>query len=95
MKTRAKVDDNQAEIVAAFRSLGAIVQLLHAVGSGCPDLLVGYCGRNILVEVKDGAKPPSKRKLTPAQVKWHASWRGESPHVVSSVDEAIEVLRNA
>lgn len=37
----AKVDKNQPEIVEALRAEGAVVQHLHAVGVGCPDLLVG------------------------------------------------------
>ena len=87
----AKVDANQSEIVFALRGVGATVQHLHAVGKGCPDLLVGYRNQNILMEVKDGAKPPSGRKLTPDQVEWHGSWRG-TVCVVKSVDEALGVI---
>lgn len=87
----AKVDDNQREVVAALRAAGATVQHLHAVGAGCPDLLVGYHGVNYLLEVKDGNKPPSKRKLTPDQEVWHRDWRG-SVHVVKDIDEALGVI---
>ena len=87
----AKVDANQREVVKALRKAGATVQHLHAVGAGCPDLLVGYKGGNHLVEVKDGHKPPSARKLTPDQVVWHRDWRGNA-HVVKSVTEALAVL---
>ena len=91
MKSRyaAKVDANQAELVDAFRDLGFSVQPLHAVGHGVPDLLLGHGGRNYLVEVKDGNKPPSARKLTAAQVEWHAAWRG-SVHVLEDVETAIQ-----
>ena len=41
MRRAARTDANQAEIVAALRGVGASVQPLHAVGQGCPDLLVG------------------------------------------------------
>ena len=51
-RTAAKVDANQADIVAALRRIGATVQCLHQVGHGCPDLLVGWHGENILLEVK-------------------------------------------
>lgn len=87
----AKVDRNQSEIVAALRRVGATVEPLHAVGKGVPDLLVGFRGRNFLLEVKDQLKPPSARKLTPDQVKWHEAWRGQK-EVVKSVDEAIAVV---
>lgn len=91
MRRAAKVDANQAEIVAALRAVGATVQPLHAVGQGCPDLLVGYRGQNYLLEVKDGSKPPSARKLTPDQVSWHDTWRGRAA-VVASVDEAFAAV---
>jgi len=87
----ARVDANQAEIVDALRKVGCTVQPLHAVGQGVPDLLVGYRGNNVLIEVKDGSKPPSARKLTPDQVKWHGDWRGHVA-VVSTVAEAIAAV---
>jgi hypothetical protein len=91
VRRAAKVDANQSEIVAAFRKAGATVTPLHAVGQGCPDLLVGFRGVNYLVEVKDGAKPPSARKLTPDQVSWHDTWRGQVA-VVKSAAEALALL---
>lgn len=91
MRRAARVDKNQAEIVAALRKAGATVQPLHAVGDGCPDLAVGYRGVNYMVEVKDGAKPPSARKLTSDQVSWHDAWRGQVC-VVKDVTEALALL---
>ena len=64
---------------------------LAAVGDGCPDVLCGYHGRNVLLEVKDGRKAPSARKLTPAEQEFHASWRGEV-HVVTTIDEALQII---
>jgi hypothetical protein len=91
MRRAAKVDANQAEIIAALRKIGASVQPLHAVGAGCPDLAVGWRGMTSLLEIKDGSKPPSARKLTPDQVKWHAEWRGHVA-VVETVEQAIEAV---
>ena len=88
---RARVDRNQKEIVAALRKGGATVHCLHAVGGGCPDLVVGWKGVNYLMEVKDGEKPMSQRKLTPDQVKWHDQWKGQKC-VVKSVDEALYIV---
>ena len=90
-KYKAKVDANQAEIVAALRKVGATVECLSAVGRGVPDLLVGRNGRNYLVEVKDGNKPPSAQKLTQDQVSWHACWGGQVA-VVNSVEQAIALV---
>lgn len=54
-----------------------------------PDLLVGTRDRNVLLECKDGTKPPSARKLTPAQEAWHQAWRGKVA-VVTTPMEALE-----
>ena len=91
MRRAAKVDANQSEIVAALRKAGATVQPLHTVGQGCPDLLVGHHGRNILMEVKDGSKPPSGRSLTDDQVKWVNAWRGQWV-LVNSIEDALGCL---
>lgn len=88
---RAKVDENQAEIVSDLRALGCSVQPLHAVGGGVPDLLVGFGGKNFLLEVKDGNKSPSRRKLTPDQIEWHECWRG-SVYTVTCTDDAVRVM---
>jgi hypothetical protein len=91
----AKVDDNQKEIVKALRTLGCSVQHLHSVGAGCPDLLVGYKGFNILLELKDGNKSPSQQKLTPDQIIWHRDWRGHVNVVNSSEQAILAVLTTA
>lgn len=91
MRRAAKVDANQAEIVAALRKVGASVTPIHMVGSGCPDLLVGFGGRTLVLEVKDGAKPPSARKLTDDEVMWFGSWKGEA-YVVETAEQAISYL---
>lgn len=91
MRRAAKVDRNQSEIVDALRAIGATVQPLHSVGGGCPDLLVGFRKRNILLEVKDGLAKPSDRKLTSAQVDWHRIWEGRAC-VVLDVDSAIQAV---
>lgn len=70
----AKVDDNQARIVATLRAAGVQVRVLSAVGEGFPDLLTYHGGVLRLVEVKDGAKVPSKQKLTAAQERMAQVW---------------------
>lgn len=91
MRYAARIDANQTQIVSALRAVGATVQLLSAVGQGCPDLLVGYRGKNILMEIKDGRKPPSERKLTEDQIVWHTTWNGVV-FLVTSVDDALNAL---
>jgi len=77
MNRRGRIDANQPEIVKALRAVGASVQSLADMGRGVPDLLVGWRGLNLLFEVKDGAKPPSARRLTPDEERWHRGWRGQ------------------
>jgi len=91
VRLRPRVDRNQADIVDALRRVGCSVQSLAAVGSGCPDLLVGRGGVNYLFEVKDADKPPSARILTSDQREWHASWNGWA-FVVGSAAEALEIV---
>jgi Holliday junction resolvase len=92
MRRAAKVDDNQEEIVKALRAVGATVQTLAAVGKGVPDLLVGYQGQTILVEVKDGKKSPSERRLTEDQLKWHGAWNGGPLAIVTDVEGAWRAI---
>lgn len=87
----ARIDDNQTEIVERLREVGATVQSLASVGKGCPDLLVGYHGQNYLLEIKDGDKPPSARRLTDDERIWHEHWRGPV-YVVESWVEALRVI---
>lgn len=86
----AKTDSNQRLIVAALRKAGCSVELLHRVGGGVPDLLVGRNGsrdrRNYLLEVK-----APTGKLNEEQEDWHAAWRGQVC-TVRSVPEALEAV---
>ena len=93
MRRAARTDANQEEIVKALRAVGATVQSLAAVGHGVPDLLVGYQGKTILMEVKDGTKSPSKRQLTEDQVKWIDAWSGGSVFIVDNVEAAWNALK--
>jgi len=68
---RSKTDNNQTAIVKALRAAGCFVTSLASVGKGVPDALVGSGGKWFLLEIKDGSKPPSGRKLTDDEIKWH------------------------
>ena len=86
-------DDNHNEISRALGKIGCTILDLSAVGNGCPDILVGTAGRNILMEIKDGAKPPSARKLTPQEDSFHSTWGG-TVYTVCTVQEAIDIISN-
>jgi hypothetical protein len=84
-----RVDSNQASVVQALRDSGCTVQCLHMVGRGCPDLLVGYKGMNLLLEVKVG-----DAKLTDDEKKWHESWAGEVI-ITRTPGHAVQIVRLA
>lgn len=73
MRRRAKVDKNQTELVSELRQCGFSVLLLHQVGGGCPDLIVGRNGVSVLVEVKT-----NKGSLTEDQVQFFSEWQGRA-----------------
>jgi hypothetical protein len=43
-------------------------------------------GVNLLVEIKDNTKPPSKRKLSEPEEEWHSKWKGQATIVGSNED---------
>ena len=56
-------------------------------------MLVGYGRRWFVMEVKDSAKPPSARKLTPDEERWHQRAKLFAPvHVVETVEQAIQIV---
>lgn len=69
----------------ALERIGCMVYDAHRVGE-IPDLIVGYRGCTMLLEVKT---PNGKMKRD--QIKWHREWRGHSC-VVRSPMEAIEAV---
>jgi len=90
-KYAARTDGNQSQIVDALRQVGATVIPCHAVGQGFPDIMVGYQGRNWLMEIKDPSKPKSGQKLTKSQEQFHEKWRGQVV-VVRTVIEALAAI---
>jgi hypothetical protein len=86
VRRAAKIDKGQQEIVEALRKAGASVTSLAEVGDGCPDLLVGFAGRNYLIEVKGPGAT-----FTPKQKRWHAAWGGVA-HVARSANEALYII---
>jgi len=96
-------DKNEREIVEALVVAGASVTRLNA--TGVPDLLVGYQGTTYLLEVKRPLGPrggitssttAKKRgesgEMTEAQERWWARWKGQSPVVVRTAGDALNVV---
>lgn len=92
---KKRVDRNQPLAVAALRTLGFLVEPVHAKGGGFPDLVVagddnhgGACDM-VLVELKcnDWLFPPSHPRwqttLTPDERAWHVDWR-HAPVIITN-----------
>ena len=91
MRRNARIDANQNEIVEALRRCGASV-LITSQLKNCFDILVGYNGVNHIVEIKDGNKPPSQRKLTKGEEKFRDEWKGGKYHIIESIEDALKLL---
>jgi len=70
-----RVDGNHKEIVKHFEAFGCSV-LSIADLANCCDICVGLHGRTIMIEIKDGKKVPSARKLTSGEIAFKESWKG-------------------
>lgn len=94
MRRAARVDRPHAEFVRLFRQLGALVIDTSRVGGGFPDLLCVIRSQWVAVEIKDGAKPPSRRVLTKAQVELHAdiAAAGQRIHVVETGADVLRLM---
>ena len=85
MRRAARVDSNQDQVIIALRAAGAYVWII-----GLPvDLLVGYKGRTMLMEVKTGPK----KTLTALQHVFFANWTGGTLARVDGPESALSALR--
>ena len=87
-KTDVNHESVKVELKAALPE-ASVHDMSHA-GGGFPDLAIGVFGDNFLVEIKDPTKPPSRRRLTNAQVGFHTNWQG----TVWVCHSAAEILAN-
>jgi hypothetical protein len=84
----AKIDANHRQIQALFEAHGVRWKSTAALPGFC-DAVAQVGNRTALIEIKDGTKRPSARKLTPAQVAFHRDWL---VFLVTNETRAIEVI---
>lgn len=95
MRRAANIDANQPEIITALANAGCTTQSLAGVGCGCPDVLVGFRGINVLLEIKNpDRKGGQKRNTMEAQAKFRKYWTGHVA-VVKSAQEALDAVADA
>ena len=78
--------------------MGVSVWITASIGKGAGDVVLGvtcHDGRrlNLIVEIKDGAKPPSAQKLTPDEQEFHLNWKGQIC-VIKNELEAIVLIED-
>jgi hypothetical protein len=89
LRTAARIDANQQEIVDGLRKFGAKVWII-----GRPvDLLVLHRRKFYVMEIKDPAKPPSERRLTDAQVEFFTECGDAPVRIITTLIEAIDFIQ--
>lgn len=85
--TRCKKDANQDSIADAIKRIGGSVLIVSHLGLGF-DLLVGYRGKNYLIEIK---RPGKRGDLTENERALLSRWRGKYI-VVETFTEFMEEM---
>lgn len=104
MRSAAKVDNSQRELVPYILAHGATFQSLATVGGGCPDGIVGFMSVTDVCEFKSGPekkprafKDGRRRKgssTEAAQAAWHAQWKGSPRWVLRTRDDVVAMLNS-
>lgn len=87
-----KTDANHKQIINQLRKIPNIsVFSTHTIGKGFPDIVIGYKGFNYLIEIKDGAKSKSQKKLTEAEEKFFFDWNGQVS-IAENIDDILKII---
>ncbi len=73
---QSRKDANHNLIANLFRSLGWTVHDVHQIPNFA-DIIISRNRYTALVEIKDGSKPPSERRLTPGEHEFATNWSGD------------------
>lgn len=92
MRYAARTDDNQAMLIATLEHCGYSVLPLHRVGGGAPDMLCGFGGQQLLVEIKSRNTRYGRAGLQDHQREWADAWRGAPPIVAYEAEDVIEAF---
>ena len=90
MRRNAKVDKNQAALVAQIRQLGGHVLHVYQLKNAF-DLLIGYRGKLYIIEIK----ADSKGKLTKGEQQCKDGFNsvGVDYHIIWSIEQFIEITK--
>lgn len=88
MRRAARIDENQPAIVAVLEAAGASVLVI-----GLPvDLLVGFRGVTMIMEVKNPKSRYGKKGANEKQREFMALWRGGPVALVDGPEAALRAL---
>lgn len=89
-----RVDDNHSEIINHARSLGFFVWDTHNLPNSC-DCVMLRNGKTFYVEIKDGKKTKSQKKLTPGEVVFmgNITAYGGKYLIIESKDQVTELFK--
>ncbi len=87
MRKHGKRDLNQQRIIQTLRAVGCSVLDMADLGGGAPDFAAAWKGTNFFFECKQD----EKSKLTEAEKKFHATWRGQIA-VITTANEVLEII---
>tara|TARA_R110002124_G_scaffold66841_6_gene181707 strand:- start:4235 stop:4552 length:318 start_codon:yes stop_codon:yes gene_type:complete len=93
MRTAARVDINHQEIKLAFEKLGFATKNVSQLKGFC-DLCVSHDDRTFLIEIKDGEKSPSARRLTEAEQIFHDRWQ-DTVYIITSIEDVVTFVKMA
>jgi len=93
MKRAARKDANHNRIMRAFVEYGWVVLDIWQIKNAC-DIFITKNGQTVAVEIKDGSKPPSARKLTSGEIDFKERWMLQGHwRLVESLEDVTAVNR--
>ena len=92
MRRAARTDANHKEIINAFRAIGFSIFDTSKLGQGFGDCVIARSDLTAIVEIKDGAKAASQRRLTKPEQGFKDAWRGKY-FIVACVDDVFNISR--
>ena len=87
LRRASRKDRNQTLVVKALRAAGVKVYVLNEP----MDLLTGFNGVLRVIEIKDGERVPSQKKLKPSQQKFIEDFAGCPVFKVDTIGDAFRV----
>ena len=92
MKYGARKDANHSIVVQALEAAGVSVIDTSSMGGGFPDLIAGFGGVTVLIEIKNPKTGYGRKGLNKNQLKWKEQWTGGAYAVIDSVEGALRLV---